>query len=139
MKVEFRKAAPKKKATKFSLNRYILTGAAIGLYFGLFFRPLREADYGYALLLAVVVAVVLTALHSWRNRPSLRTVPMYFALTFIKAALVLLLLEGRHLAFDWGGKTAVTIFTTVMGAASGLWFAYEEKRRRAQKVIKRSS
>ena len=127
MKVELRKTN-RKNSTKFSLSRYMWTGAAIGLYFGLFFRPLREANYGYALLLALVVAVLLTGLHGWRQRPSLSTVPAYFVFTFVKAALVLLLLEGRHLAFDWGGKTAVTIFTTLMGAVSGLLFAYDQSR-----------
>lgn len=110
------------------LTRYALTGGAIGLYFGLFFRPVREANFGYALTLAVLVAVVMSGLHWWRKRPSLATLPRYFAVTFVKAALALILLEGRHLAFDWGGKTAVTVFTVIMGAMTGLWFAYAQNR-----------
>lgn len=110
------------------LTRYALTGGAIGLYFGYFFRPTRGANWGYALGLAVVVALVLTGLHGWQKRPSLSTLPAYFAITFVKAALALSLLEGRHLAFNWGGKTAVTIFTTLMGAVTGLWFAYDQQR-----------
>ena len=118
----------KSTAAKYSTSRYAWTGAAIGLYFGYFFRPQREANFGYALLLAVLVAVVLTALHGWRERPSFKTIPIYFALSFVKAALVLSLLEGRHLALAWGGKTAVVIFSAVMGALTGLWFAYEQSR-----------
>lgn len=123
------------------LTRYALTGGAIGLYFGLFFRPLREANFGYALLLALLVAVVMSGLHLWQKRPlrqatsgrrsvqaSLATLPATFAITFVKAALALTLLEGRHLAFGWGGKTAVTLFTIIMGAATGLWFAYDQNR-----------
>jgi drug/metabolite transporter (DMT)-like permease len=118
------------------LTRYALTGGAIGLYFGLFFRPLREANFVYALLLALLVAVVMSGLHLWQKRPlrqgsvqaSLSTLPATFAITFVKAALALTLLEGRHLAFDWGGKTAVILFTVIMGAATGLWFAYDQNR-----------
>ena len=118
----------RKRAKKFSTSRYAWTGAAIGLYFGFFFRPQREANFGYALLLAVLVAVALTALHGWRERPPFKTIPTYFALSFVKAALVLLLLEGRHIAFDWGGRTVVVIFSALMGALTGLWFAYEQSR-----------
>lgn len=110
------------------LTRYALTGGAIGLYFGYFFRPTRGANWGYALGLAVVVALALTGLHGWQKRPSLSTLPAHFAMTFVKAALALSLLEGRHLAFNWGGKTAVIIFTTLMGAITGLWFAYSQQR-----------
>jgi hypothetical protein len=122
----------KKGEPKQFLTRYALTGAAIGLYFGLFFRPMREANFGYALGLAGVVAVLMTGLHLWQKRPSLSTLPAYFTITFIKAALALTLLEGRHIAYDWGGKTAVTIFTVIMGAATGLWFAYDQKRQMTQ-------
>ncbi|GAB4273809.1 MAG: hypothetical protein Kow0080_21670 [Candidatus Promineifilaceae bacterium] len=110
------------------LTRYALTGGAIGLYFGYFFRPTRGANWGYALGLAVLVALVLTGLYGWQKRPSLSTLPAHFAISFVKAALALSLLEGRHLAYDWGGKTAVVLFTTLMGAVTGLWFAYDQKR-----------
>lgn len=110
------------------LTRYALTGGAIGLYFGLFFRPVREANFGYALLLALLVAVVMSGLRLWQKRPHLSSLPPYFAITFVKAALALALLEGRHLAFDFGGKTAVILFTVLMGAATGLWFAYDQNR-----------
>ena len=122
----------KKNEPKQLLPRYALTGGAIGLYFGLFFRPLREATFAYALLLALVAAVVMALLHLWQKRPSLSTLPAHFVITFVKTALALTLLEGRHIAYDWGGKTAVIIFTVIMGAATGLWFAYDQSRRTTQ-------
>jgi hypothetical protein len=118
----------KKGEPKQLLTRYALTGGALGLYFGLFFRPLREANFTYALFLALLVAVVMSGLHWWQKRPSLTILSAYFATTFVKAALALTLLEGRHIAYDWGGKTAVTIFAIITGAAAGLWFAYEQNR-----------
>ena len=110
------------------LKRYALTGAAIGLYFGWFFRPVREANYGYALIMALVVAIVMSGLRLWQKQASMKTLPQYFAIAFVKAALALMLLEGRHWAHDMGGKTAVIIFTTILGAVTGLWFAYDQTR-----------
>jgi len=118
-----------KKANISLTHRYLLTGIGLGLYFGLFFRPLREPDYLYALFLAFVVGVVMTILHVWRERPSIRSLPLQFVTTCIKAAVVLILLEGRHLALAAGGRFGVILFTAIMGAITGLWFAYEQKRR----------
>ncbi|KAA3661841.1 MAG: hypothetical protein DWQ04_15175 [Chloroflexi bacterium] len=128
----------KKGGPKQTLTRYALTGGAIGLYFGLFFRPLREADYAYALMLALVATVVMTMLHVWQKRPSWTTVPRQFAVTFVKVALALTVLEGRHLAYDWGGKTAVIVFTFIMGTATGLWFAYDQSRQHKQSEEKQA-
>lgn len=134
MKVQLQERAKNKNTKTFSMSRYALVGGAIGLYFGLFFRPLREPSFAYALLLAVVVAVVMTAVHGWRERPSFRNLLVYLGLTFVKVAVVLSLLEGRHLAMDWGGKTAVVIFTVLTGVATGVWFAYEDSRRKAKQA-----
>jgi len=122
----------KKDEPKQLLTRYALTGGAIGLYFGLFFRPLREANYGYALVLALVAAVVMTLVSVWQKRPSFATIPKQFLIALVKTSLALTLLEGRHLAFDWGGKTAVIVFTVIMGAVAGLWFAYDQSRQTKQ-------
>ena len=48
----------KKMTTNQLLTRYALTGGAIGLYFGFFFRPAREPNLWFALLLAGLVVVV---------------------------------------------------------------------------------
>lgn len=121
-----------KKGEPNQLIRHALTGGAIGLYFGYFFRPVREANLGYALGLALLVAVVMTGLHWWQKRPFLSALPAHFAITLVKAALALSLLEGRHMAFDWGGKTAVLLFTVIMGAATGLLFTTDQTRQAAQ-------
>ena len=44
-------------------------------------------------------------------------------LKYFKYVFVLAVLEGRHLAYNWGGKTAVSVLTTAMGAIAGGWFA----------------
>ena len=45
------------------------------------------------------------------------------ASTFLKTALFLAVMEGRHIAYDLGGKMAVVIMTTTMGALVGAWSA----------------
>ena len=116
------------------VTRYALTGGAIGLYFGLFFRPgqVEEPRLSTILFLATIVAIVMTALYAFQKRPSFSKLPVRFVSTFIKATLVLAVLEGRYLAYDVGEKAAVIVFTVVMGVLSGLWFAYEQSRQTNQ-------
>jgi FtsH-binding integral membrane protein len=116
-----------KKVTKNQLlTRYALTGGALGLYFGFFFRPMRQPSLWFALLLAGLVMVVTVAVQAWQKRPLPITQLLKIALsTFLKAFLFLILLELRHPIYDAGGKAAVTVFMTFMGALAGLGYAYE--------------
>ena len=53
------------------LTRYALTGGALGLYFGLFFRPARQPNLLVVLGLAILITLVMTGIHVFRERPSL--------------------------------------------------------------------
>jgi hypothetical protein len=120
------------KMTKNQLyTRYALTGGALGLYFGLFFRPARQPNLWFVLLLAGLVTVVTVVINAWRKRPFSITHLLKTALsTFLKAFIFLILLELRHPLYDMGGKSAVTIFMTLMGALAGLGYAYEQIRQK---------
>lgn len=122
----------KESEAKLSLSRYALTGGALGLYFGLFFRPARQPSLLFALGLAILIALVITGIKGFRERPSLTVLLKTAAATFLKAALFLILLELRHPVYAWGGKVAVTIFMTLMGALAGLWYGYGQLRQRGQ-------
>lgn len=113
-----------------SMTRYALTGGAIGLYFGWFFRPSTEEGFRLftVLLLAFLVAIVMTGLFIFRQRPSFTATFIQFAGTFVKAGVLLALLETRNLIYGVGGQAAVIIFTVVMGVLAGLWFAYDQNR-----------
>ena len=113
-----------------SLTRYALTGGALGLYFGWFFRPGEDQAFRLStiLFLAILIAIVYTGFFAWRQRPSFSALPFRFITTFVKAAIILAVLELRNPIYDAGGKTAVIIFTVIMGVLSGLWFAYEQSR-----------
>jgi hypothetical protein len=120
-----------KSTPTYPLSRYALIGGAIGLYFGWFFRPSEEEGFRLVtiLLLAFLVAVVMTGLYVYRQRPSLYTALIQFGATFIKTGVLLALLETRNFIYDAGGQTAVIVFTVIMGVLAGLWFAYEQNRR----------
>lgn len=120
-----------KKITKNQLlTRYALTGGALGLYFGFFFRPARQPSLLFALGLALLIMLVTMVIQIFRERPSLSKLLKSAALTFLKASLFLILLELRHPVYDYGGKVAVTIFMTLMGALAGLYYAYDQIRQK---------
>lgn len=105
-----------------------MAGAALGLYFGLFFRPVRE---GPSLLLiaglSLLSALFMTALrlrHPEKRAP--RRLLRYGLTTWVTFALFLAMLEGRHLVHDLGGRAATTLFTTISGAGLGLWYVWVE-------------
>lgn len=118
----------KKLTTSQLLTRYALTGGAIGLYFGWFFRPARQPNLLFVLGLAILITVVMTVIKLFRERPPLFGLLKSVVLTFLKAVLFLILLELRHPIYDYGGKVAVMIFMTLMGVLVGLWYAYERIR-----------
>lgn len=111
-------------------QRYILAGAALGLYFGLFFRPVRQGpSLGVVLGLSLLSALLMTFLRLRRpeNRAAGKLL-RYGLRTWITFALFLAMLEGRHLAHDLGGRVATTLFTTLSGAGLGLWYAMTEEK-----------
>lgn len=120
----------KKLTTNQLLTRYTLTGGALGLYFGFFFRPARQPSLIFALGLALLITLVMVVIKAFRERPSLPTLLKAAFLTFLKASLFLILLELRHPVYDYGGKVAVTVFMTLMGALAGLYYAYDLMRQK---------
>jgi len=109
------------------LRRYVLTGAAIGLYFGYFFRPLREPSLALVIGLSLLAAVATVGLQAVRKRPPVSILLKDALATWVKYALLLAALEGRHWAYVMGGKAAVVVLTTLAGALMGAWLAYEKR------------
>ena len=99
------------------VQRYVLTGIALGLYFGIFFRPVREPYLGYAFVLALLATIVTLGLKAYRDRqwPSLREIGM----SYLQYTLLILVFELRHYAYDFGGRIAVIILTALTGAVIG--------------------
>lgn len=109
-------------------QRFIWIGGALGLYFGLFFRPIREPSLGLAVGLGLAAALATTLLRAWQRKQfAVGAVVKETAVSWAQYTFFLSMLEGRHLAYAWGGKTAVILMTTLMGAISGWWYGYTRR------------
>jgi hypothetical protein len=109
------------------LRRYALVGAGLWDYFGYFFRPVSEPSLLIVVGLSLLITLVTFVLKLIRKeRPPLPELLRGAGLTFIRYVLILTVLEGRHLAYDFGGRLAATAFTILMGALAGLWWGYEQ-------------
>lgn len=115
-----KKSKSKNSGMEYSLQRYILMGAGLGLYFGLFFRPSREPSLLIALGLSIVITVVMFVIRLFqKNKLPFQEILKEVPINFLQYLLILAVLEGRHLAWDYGGRTATTILTTLMGMTTG--------------------
>lgn len=109
------------------MRRYTLTGAGIGLYFGLFFQPAREPSIRVVIMFGLAITVVTIMIRFWKGyRPTMSVLLKDSALNFVKYAFLLTLLEARHFFYDFGGKPIATSFTTLMGMIYGAWMASKE-------------
>ena len=103
------------------MRQYILTGAGLGLYFGWFFRPVREPNFMVALGLSLFITLVMTLIRLWRSDRA--QLLQRAGITFVQYLLVLAVLEARHFAFDAGGRFGVIALTTIFGALGGYLMA----------------
>ena len=108
--------------------QYILIGAALGLYYGLFYKDTpREPDYVIAVLLSILAGFVTVIVRSWKKGRSFKEM----LVDFLKISLVFMVfmvgIEMRKLFMDLGGKVAVSIFTTTLGSVLGFFMALRKK------------
>jgi len=115
---------------------YLLVGAALGLYYGLFYKhPGTPPAYLMAVVLALAAAGITTAVQYWKNKSPFRVILKDFFRVFVIFAIFLVGLELRKVIFEEWGKTVVTIYTTILGLALGLIVAYQ--RHSVEKIGKR--
>jgi glycerol uptake facilitator-like aquaporin len=101
--------------------QYLLIGAALGAYYGIFYRnPGRPIDISPVFLLSVLAALVSTVFLSWKKKKTFREILVEFIKSFALFFLFLAMLELRPVMEKLGGKAAVIIFTTLVGAIVGL-------------------
>ena len=111
-----------------TIQRYVLIGAALGLYYGLFYRPSNTApDYGIAIILSVVAAAVTVAVRFWKKKPTFLTLLKSYLEMFLFYSVLLLTLAVRQFAGQIGGKFAVTLVTTLVGMGMGYFMAIRKK------------
>lgn len=107
--------------------RYALTGAAVGLYFGIFYQPSGDPDFGIAIILSIVAALVTVVIRSWGKHRSFTDILKDFLGMLILYSVFLLALAFRQIADGYGGKLAVTLVTTITGTGLGLFWAWRAK------------
>ncbi len=102
-------------------SQYILVGAAIGLYYGLFSRAAQsEPDYAMAVILAVLAGALTTAVRDWKKKKAFMTVILDFVKITAMFLIFLLALQLRPVLEDLGGQVLVIITMTSIGTIMGL-------------------
>lgn len=125
---ENKKAVTAKKQGYRLYAQFVLVGAALGAYYGIFYRtPERAVDFSPVLLLSLVSAVVVTVIQVWKKGYPAKEKLMIFLKSFGMFFLFLAMLEARPLFEQWGGKGLVIAFTTLVGATIGFVIGLKKK------------
>ena len=106
-------------------TQYALVGAALGLYYGIFYEPTTDPDFGIAVSLSLVAALITVLVRSWKKGFTFIKIAKDFFLMFGFFLIFLLSLVFRTIAYQFGGKPAVIIETTVSGIVLGLLMAWQ--------------
>lgn len=108
--------------------QFVLIGAAIGLYYGLFFRtPQTEPDFVMAIILSILAALVTVTVRSWKKGRTFKAIFIDFLKILVMFTAFLVGLELRKVIYDLWGRTVVVIFTTSLGIIIGLLAAIRKK------------
>lgn len=106
----------------------VLIGAALGAYYGIFYRnPGRPIDFSPVVLLSLLSALVVTVIQIWKKGYSAKEKLITFLKSFAMFFLFLAMLEARPLFEQWGGRGLVIAFTTLMGALVGFVLGLKKK------------
>ncbi|HBO33465.1 MAG TPA: hypothetical protein DD636_01785 [Anaerolineaceae bacterium] len=125
---EDKKANGEKKQGFRLYAQFVLIGAALGAYYGVFYRnPERAVDFSPVVLLSLLSAVVVTIIQIWKKGYPAKEKLMIFLKSFGMFFLFLTMLEARPLFEQWGGKGLVIAFTTLVGATIGFIMGLKKK------------
>ena len=109
-------------------SQFVLIGAALGLYYGLFYQPTQTApDFGMALILSLLAGLLTVVIRSWKKKRTFQALLFEFLKMFVMFAAFLIGLELRKVIYGIWGKTTVVIFTTTLGGLIGLLAALRKK------------
>jgi inner membrane protein involved in colicin E2 resistance len=107
------------------LIQYALVGAALGLYYGIFYKPAGDPDFGIAVVLSIFAALVTVIIRSWKKGfPFIKIVKDFF-LIFGLFLIFMLSLVLRQIAYDLGGQTLVIVEMMVAGILLGSLMAWQ--------------
>ena len=108
--------------------QYVLIGAAIGLYYGLFFRPTgTEPDFLMAILLSLAASIVTVVIRSWKKGRPFSEILIDFLKILSMFSAFMVGLEIRKVIYNEWGRTVVIVFTTTLGVLIGFVAAIRRK------------
>ncbi|MEE4176469.1 MAG: hypothetical protein V2I46_03075 [Bacteroides sp.] len=108
--------------------QFVLIGAAIGLYYGLFYRASQtEPDFGMAIILSFIAALVTVVIRSWKKGRTFKVILIDFLKILAMFLAFMIGLELRKVIYELWGKTILVIFTTGLGILVGLLAAIRKK------------
>jgi hypothetical protein len=111
-----------------AMQRSILIGAAIGLYYGIFYKPSGvDPDYGIAIVLSIFAALITVVIRFWKKKQPFSVIIKNYFEMLLLYSVFLLTLAGRHLAEQIGGRYGVMLFTTLIGTFLGYFMATRKK------------
>ncbi len=101
--------------------QYVLVGAAIGGYYGIFYRGTQAVpDFGMAVILAVVAGVLTTVVRNWKKKKTFKEIAFDFIKITAMFAAFLFALQLKPILDQWGGRVLVAIAMISLGALLGL-------------------
>ena len=109
-------------------SQYILVGAAIGLYYGIFYKGAQsEPDYAMAVILAVLAGLLTTIVRSWKKKKSFGAIALDFLKITAMFLVFLLALQLNSAVYKIGGRALVIVFMTTLGIVLGVLIGVQKK------------
>lgn len=115
----------KKELYRGKLAQYGLVGGALGLYYGVFYKPGSEPDVAMALMLSAFAALVTVIIRSWRKGFTFKKIALDFLLIFFFFSIFMLSITLRKTMFNLGGQPLVIAETLISGVVLGLLLAWQ--------------
>ena len=116
----------KNKSNSGTFIQYAFVGAALGLYYGIFYKPAGEPDFGIVVFLSVAAALLTVITRSWKKHLPFKKILIDFFMILVFFLIFLLSLVFRQAAYQFGGQMAVIIETTIVGIGLGLLMAAQK-------------
>ncbi len=108
--------------------QFVLVGAALGAYYGIFYRPSESTVlFISVVLLSLLSALLVTVIQIWKKGYSFKEILVIYLKSFAMFFLFLLMLWARPMIEQWGGKGVLITFTTVIGAVIGFIMGLKKK------------
>ena len=115
----------RKKLFRGKLIQYAFVGGALGIYYGIFYKPAGEPDIEMAVILSVFAALVTVIFRSWRKGFTFKKIAIDFLMILGFFLVFMLSITLRKTAYDFGGPTLVIAETTISGIVVGLLMAWQ--------------